>query len=163
MPLNGGCTVSGQIVSITAPSGLNADSCFLTYITPKTNNSPNAYGTYRNPLPMSDGSLVAAFATNTTAADSNIGTFTSPQSRYKFRLYSLKHTGGLWFADKPLTSGLSNNVVDGKVIQYVNGQLVTNNGALWELDPVEVRASATPPRNRPPRSPPPPSPTSASR
>ena len=140
-----GSHAAGQIVSITAPSGLNADSCFLTYITPKTNNSPNTYGTYRNPLPMSDGSLVAAFATNTTAADSNIGTFTSPQSRYKFRLYSLKHTGAFWFADQPLTPGLSNNVVDGKVIQYVNGQLVTNNGALWELDPVEVRASASPP------------------
>jgi len=140
-----GMHAAGQIVSITAPMGTNADKCFISYLTPKTNNAPNAYGAYRNPLPMSDGSLVAAFATNTTTTDSNIGTASTPQSRYKFRLYSLKQTGSLWFADQPLTLGLSNNAANGQVIQYVSGRLVTNNGALWELDPVEVRSNAPPP------------------
>jgi hypothetical protein len=139
-----GMHAAGQIVTFTAPFGTNADNCFITYITPKTGNAPNSYGAYRNPLPMTDGSLVAAFATNTTVADSNIGTPTAPQSRYKFRLYSLKQTGGQWFADQPLTSGLSNSV-SGQVVQYVNGLLVTNSGALWELDPVEVRSNAVPP------------------
>ena len=139
-----GTHAAGQIVTITAPFGTNADNCFISYITPKSNNFPNPYGTYRNPLPMSDGSLVAAFATNTTQVDANIGTATAPQSRYPFRLYSLKNIGSLWFADQPLTHGLSNSV-SGQVVQYVGSQLVTNNGALWELDPVEVRANAIPP------------------
>jgi len=140
-----GSHAAGQIITITAPAGLNADSCFLPYITPKTNNFPNAYGTYRNPLPMADGTLLAAFATNTPSADSNIGTDTLPQSRYKFRLYSLKQSGALWFADQPLTPGLSNNATGAGVVQYVNGQLVTNTGALWEYEPVEVRSRSLPP------------------
>src|SRR5262249_26631831 len=106
---------AGQIVTITAPLGLSADSCFISYVTPKTNQFPNPYGTYRNPLPMSDGSLIAAFATNTPSADANIGTFSLPQSRYNFRLFSLKQNGSLWFADKPLTGGLSNNAANADV------------------------------------------------
>jgi hypothetical protein len=139
-----GMHAAGGIVTITAPIGLSADACYISSITPKTNTSLNAYGIYRNPLPMSDGSLVAAFATNTTVFDSNSGTPTAPQSRYKFRLYTLKQAGGIWLADQPMTPGLSNSV-GGLVVQYVNGQLVTNAGALWEFDPVEVRASSVPP------------------
>jgi len=139
-----GMHAAGQIVTITAPFGTNADNCFISYITPKTNNAPNAYGAYRNPLMMSDGSLVAAFATNTASTDGNVGTASAPQSKYKFRLYSLKQNGALWFANLALTSGLSNNAT-GPVIQYVNGNLVTNSGALWELHPVEIRATAAPP------------------
>ncbi len=139
-----GMHAAGQLITITAPYGANADGCFITYITPKTNNAPNAYGVYRNPMPMSDGSLVAAFATNTTGTDGNIGTATVPQSKFKFRLYSLKQTGSLWFADKPITAGLSNSP-SGQVVQYVNGQLITNNGALWELDPAEIRTTSVPP------------------
>jgi hypothetical protein len=139
-----GMHAAGQIVTMAAPLGLNADSCYISYVTPKTNNAPNAYGAYRNPLPMSDGSLIAAFATNTSSVDANIGTITSPQSRYKFRLYSLRQTGNLWFADQPIPAGLSNSP-GGQVIQYVNGILVTNTGPLWELDPVEVRTVNPPP------------------
>ena len=139
-----GMHAAGQIVTITAPLGLNADSCYITYVTPKTNNSPNAYGSYRNPLPMSDGSFIASFATNTTVVDGNIGTATLPQSRYKFRLYSLKQSGGLLFANQPITGGLSNSPT-GQVVQYVKGILVTNTGPLWELAPVEIRTNNPPP------------------
>jgi hypothetical protein len=139
-----GMHAAGEIVTITAPYGLNADSCYISYVTPKSNNFVNAYGAYRNPAPMSDGSLIAAFATNTTAVDANIGTQTVPQSRYKFRLYSLKQIGTQWFADLPLTAGLSNSA-SGQVVQYVRGILTTNTGALWELDPTEVRTNNPPP------------------
>ncbi len=131
-----GCTRRGKYV--------DADHCFITYITPKSTAGTNAYGVYRNPLPLSDGSLVAAFTMNATAADGNTGTFTLPQPRFHFRLYSLTNIGGVWFTNVPLTSGLSNSP-GGSVIQYVNGQLVTNTGALWELYPVEVVASKAPP------------------
>jgi hypothetical protein len=134
---------AGQLMTINAPQGTNADYCYLSYITPKTNNGPNAYGAYRNPMPMSDGTLVAAFATNTPSLDSNIGTATLPQSRFKFRLYALKQSGGIWLADKPLTAGLSNSP-SGQVVQYVSGQLVTNSGPLWEYSCVEIRTSTVP-------------------
>ncbi len=139
-----GMHAAGQIVTITAPLGANADNCFISYVTPKSNNSPNSYGAYRNPLPMSDGSFVAAFATNTSLVDTNIGTVSAPLSRYNFRLFTLKQTGSQWFADKPLTTGLSNSLT-GQVVQYVRGVLVTNSGALWELDPVEIRSRPAPP------------------
>jgi len=139
-----GMHAAGEIVTITAPLGLDADHCFITYITPKSTAGVNAYGVYRNPLPLSDGALVAAFTTNANAADSNIGTFTLPQPRFHFRLYSLSNIGGVWFTNVPLTTGLSNSA-SGSVVQYVNGQLVTNTGALWELYPVEVIASKVPP------------------
>jgi hypothetical protein len=138
-----GMHAAGQIVTMTAPLGTNADNCFITYITPKTNNAPNAYGAFRNPLMMSDGSLVASFATNTTTTDSNIGTASAPQTKYKFRLYSLKQNGNVWLANQALTVGLSNNP-SGPVVQYVKGSLVTNSGALWELHPVEIRTNSAP-------------------
>src|SRR5207247_576181 len=122
-----GMHAAGEIVTITAPLGLDADNCFITYITPKTTAGLNAYGVYRNPLPLSDGALVAAFTANATLADTNTGTFTLPQPRYHFRLYSLTNSGGLWFTNASLTSGLSNSP-SGSVVQYVNSQLVTNTG-----------------------------------
>ena len=143
-----GMHAAGQILAITASMTgptTNADYCFISYITPKSTASPNAYGAYRNPLPMSDGSLVAAFTTNATTTDSNLGTATAPRARYNFRLYTLQATSGVWYASQPLTPGLSNNAATGSVIQYIKGQLVTNSGALWELDPVEVRSSSPPP------------------
>src|SRR5204863_4853974 len=44
-----GMHAAGQIVTITAPFGLNADSCFISYVTPRSNSFPNAYGAFRNP------------------------------------------------------------------------------------------------------------------
>ena len=102
-----GTHAAGQILSITAPPSLNPDQCFITYLTPKTNAVLNAYGAYRNPLPMSDATLVAAFATNTTQFDTNTGTFASPQARYTFRLVTLKRSGGFWTGN----SGLENRRV----------------------------------------------------
>jgi hypothetical protein len=139
-----GTHAAGEIVTITAPFGLSADNCFISYVTPKSTAFPNSYGLYRNPLPLSDGSLVAAFTANASVSDGNTGTFTLPQPRYRFRLCSLTNVGGAWFTNQLLTSGSSNSP-SGNVIQYVNGQLVTNSGALWELNPVEVIASKVPP------------------
>jgi hypothetical protein len=134
-----GTHAAGQLLSITAPPSLNPDHCFITYLTPKTNAFLNAYGAYRNPLPMSDATLVAAFATNTTQFDTNTGTFASPQARYTFRLVTLKRSGAFWIADQPLTPGLSNSVS-----YYAAGQLVTYTGPLWELDPVEIAPRPVP-------------------
>ena len=138
-----GLHAAGQIVSITAPMGLNADNCTINYLTAKTTSAPNAVGVYRNPLPLGDGTLVASFTANATNADANIGSSTLPVPRFNFRLYTLQFSGGVWTTNIPVTAGLSNSV-GGSVAQFVNGQLVTNNGALWELFPVEIRSNAPP-------------------
>jgi hypothetical protein len=131
-----GTHASGQIITLTGPPNLNPSQMFITYITGKGN--PN--GSFRNPLPMSDGTLVAGWS-KTTLLDTNIGTVTAPKSRYDFRLMTLQKSGATWTTNQFLTPGLTNPV------SYWNGTtLITNNNQLWELDPVEVRASTKPQR-----------------
>ncbi|HEX5689154.1 MAG TPA: hypothetical protein VFX76_04095, partial [Roseiflexaceae bacterium] len=136
---------SGQIVTLNGAPTTDADRMAITYLThPDTASytstpSPNHSGHYRDPLPLSDGSLVAAH-TAETDLDQNIGTSTSPRSRYDFRLKLLSYSSnGYWVADQPLTPGISKNVN-----YYANGELTTYSGALWELQPAEVRARPRP-------------------
>jgi hypothetical protein len=121
----------------------------VTYRTPRAtasyvddNATPPAShtGLYRNPLPMSDGTLVAVH-TDEKRLDRNEGTRGNPVSRYKFRLKTLKQTGGFWAPDQLLTPGLANNAS-----YYDPDVLVSYSGELWELDPVEVRPRAKPAR-----------------
>lgn len=138
---------AGQIVSIDAPPSLNADEMSVTYVThPDTSgpdNTPGAdhSGLYRDPLPLSDGTLMATH-TSETRADQNIGTAANPMSRYDFRLKTLVlAANGYWVAGTPLTDGIS------KTISYWDPDtLVSYSGSLWEWQAVEVR-----PRTRPAR------------
>jgi len=135
-----GTHAAGQILSLTGPPSLNPDQMYITYLTPKSTAGPNAAGVYRNPLPMTDGKLVAVYSTGTNA-DNNIGSLTAPKSRYGFRLMLMQKQGNTWVTNQFLTSGLTNSV------SYWSGStLVTQTNRLWELSPVEVR-----PRSRPPR------------
>lgn len=139
---------SGQVISLTAPIGLNADNIAVVYVThPETAGytedgnapDPNHSGHYREPLPLSDGTLVAVH-TDETRADKIEGGPTN--SRYAFRLTLLQKGGsGYWVAGSTLTPGIT------KSIRYWDpDNEVTFNGNLWELNPVEVR-----PRPRPQR------------
>ena len=138
---------AGQLVRIDAAPSVNADQIQVTYIThPATadyseNPAPEHSGLYRDPLPLSDGTLIAVH-TATTDRDENIGSRTKPQSKYDFRLKTLKvQSGSFWASDLPLTSGIS------KSISYWDpDELVTYSGLLWELQPVEVRERARPKR-----------------
>ena len=131
---------AGQILSLYGPPGTNPDRMFLTYITPKSTAAPNSFGAYRNPLPLSNGGLIAAYTT-ASAADSNLGTPAFPQSRYNFRLVTLQKSGATWTTNQFLTSGLTN------LASYWSGAtLVTHTSALWELQPVEVISRAKPGR-----------------
>ena len=131
---------------MNAHAKANADFCRLDYLTHRDTSSftdtpaPSHTGLYRNPLPLSDGRLVAIH-TSSTRSDRNEGTSTLPRSRYDFRLKLLAQVGTYWQADVPLTPGLSNNV-----IWWSPDELISYRGELWELDPVEVR-----PRPRPRR------------
>lgn len=150
-----GTHASGQIVRLNnvAPTH-NADQMTIDYVTDKSTSSfslddatPPAEnsGHYRDPVILSDGTLLAAH-TFETRQDRNEGTTSPdyansyPKSRYSFRLRTLKkQANGVWTADQPLTKGIY------KDISYYSPDSLTHySSALWELQPVEVKARPKP-------------------
>jgi hypothetical protein len=141
---------AGQVVALPAPPGQAADQIAVSYLThpatrtivPDGEPPPAGHsGHYRNPLPVSDGRIVAAHTAETRAAGNN-GTRPFPDPRYDFRLKVLvPGPGGYLVAGAPLTGGIS------ETISFWDPDvLVSYSGELWELDPVEVRARPVPPR-----------------
>ena len=138
---------AGQILRLDAPPTLDADHISVVYVTHEETRSdddtPSAdhSGLYRDPLPLSDGQLLAVH-TAETRADRNDGTTESPRSRYDFRIKFVTDRGdGIYAASSALTTGIS------ETISFWNPDvLVTYSADLWELQPVEVR-----PRTRPQR------------
>ncbi|MDY7094056.1 MAG: hypothetical protein SX243_13895 [Acidobacteriota bacterium] len=138
---------AGMIFYLDAPPTLPADASAVTYVThPDTREvtpeggtpEPGHTGFYRNPLPLSDGSLVAVH-TAETRADDNEGTRAQPQSRYDFRLKELVAGGGYLEAGTALTPGIV------KTVSYWDPDvMVQYSGPLWELSPVEVKARPVP-------------------
>jgi hypothetical protein len=121
-----GTHAGGHLVRMDAPPTLPADQIQATYVTPNTNLT----GHYRDPLPLSDGTLLVVH-TSETRDDENDGTRALPASRYAFRIKTLDGT--------PLTNGIPGN------ISYFDPDvLVTWAGTMWELQPVEVRARTRP-------------------
>ncbi len=135
---------AGEILALYGPPATNAERMFISYITPKSTAQPNAFGAYRNPLPLGNGALVAAY-TPAGAADSNIGTAANPKSRYNFRLMTLQKSGATWTTNQYLTPGLTNAAT-----WWSGNTLVTQTNGLWELQPVEVMARPVPPRQNAP-------------
>jgi hypothetical protein len=129
---------SGQVIRIDAPPTTDADHIAVTHITHPdtagTTDTPDHSGHYRDPLALSDGTLIAAhtFETGPEA--------TSGPALYDFRLRTLTPAGnGYLEADVALTSGIS------KTVTYWDPDAsVTYSGYLWEMYPEEVR-----PRSRP--------------
>lgn len=121
---------AGNILRLET-DGLNADEVVVEYAT----DVDHGDGRYREPLPLSDGTLLAIHTD-----DSDYETGSGVNSSYEFRLKLLVPTGGgQWTASTPLTDGIS------KQISFWDpDNMVTFNGVLWELNPVEVR-----PRTRP--------------
>lgn len=143
-----GTHASGQVVSLHAPPSLDADHIAVTYETHRATfgstpedepPSPDHSGHYRDPLPLSDGTLIAA---HTAESRSDGGSGPPTVSRYDFRLKSLVMGGnGFMVAGPSLTSGIV------KTVRYWSpDMMITYTGPLWELNPVEVR-----PRPRPTR------------
>jgi hypothetical protein len=140
----GGNHAAGAIVTLRGPPSLNPTGMVVSLITPVNGaNGPNSLGLFRNPLPMSDGSLIAAFTATPTSFnfgwDTNTGTASLPVSQYHFRLMTLQPSGSTWTTNQTITSGLTN-----VAIYWDGATLVTNTGPLWELQPVEVRARSIP-------------------
>ncbi len=133
---------SGQIVTLAGAPGLDADRMKIDYIThPETKSysatpSPNHSGHYREPVPLSDGLLIAVhtFATNSETRR-GVG------SDYAFRVKTLKPLpqSRYWGPDENLTPGVTKSIS-----YWANGAMLNYSGPLWELNPVEVRARPAP-------------------
>jgi hypothetical protein len=138
-----GTHAAGQVISLTATPALDADHIAVRYVTHRdtagTTLTADHSGHYREPVPLSDGTLVAA---HTAPAGYESGS--GVESDYAFRLRTLALGGhGYWAAAEPLTGGIS------KTVSYWDPDtLVSYSGEFWELNPVEVR-----PRIRPPATP----------
>lgn len=138
-----GTHASGQVVELVARPSDNADDMVVTYVThPKTASTaddppPEHTGFGRDPLRLSDGSIVVSH-TFATQQDQNLGTTEAPRSRYDYRLRVLVPGGGGYHVPgAELTSGISKSVS-----WWSPDVLVSYEGNLWELNPVEVRARA---------------------
>lgn len=142
-----GTNSANQLVRMTANPSLNGEVMVIMPVTHAatagfTNDgqSPAAghSGMYRNPLPTSDGSLLAVH-TAETRLEQNDGTRALPRYRYQLRIKSMAASGDVFTADQAITPGTS------KAIWYWDPDTrVDFDGVLWELDPVEVVARAKP-------------------
>jgi len=140
---------AGQVIALTAPVGTNADDVVVEWLTHRDTAtptpegqtpSPDHSGLYRDPLALSDGTLVAVH-TAETHPDQNEGTRANPLSRYDFRLKALVLQGDHLTAGNALTAAINKN------ISYFDPDvLVSYNGPLWQMSPVEVRVQTRPPR-----------------
>jgi hypothetical protein len=136
---------AGQIISLIAEPSRPADQIQATYVTARAtrdveDDTPSAdhSGHYRDPLPLSDGTLLAVH-TAEVRGDVNDGTRELPQSRYAFRIKALEAQNATFAAGAPLTDG-----IPGSVSYWDPDVLVTWSGTMWELTPVEVRARPRP-------------------
>lgn len=138
---------SGQIIALHAPPGVSADQLEVEYLTARSNRDfhdgvpPADFSAHcRNPLPLADGRLVAACSTDPRIAG-NDGTRANPNPRYEFRLRIMDETtNGMYQPGAYLSGEIS------KTISFFDPDvLVSYNGPLWELSPVEVRARPVPP------------------
>lgn len=129
-----GTASGGTLMRLTAAPNINPEDMVLTAITPTSANAqvPQQTGYFRNPLPLSDGTLIAA---HTAATDyiTNLGTTQAPNWSYSFRLKKLTQNGQFWAPSANLTAGIVKNVS-----WWTPDVQATYNGPLWEVDPVEV-------------------------
>jgi hypothetical protein len=138
---------SGQIIRFAAEPSRTADNIAITYITPRSTRdvsegtpAADASGHYRDPLPLSDGTLLAVH-TSDLRGDVNDGSRDAPKSRYTFRIKTMVAQGGVYVPGQTLTQG-----IQGSVSYFDPDVLVTWSGEMWELNPVEVRARTRPAR-----------------
>lgn len=137
---------SGMIVKVNAPPGTHPEQVTFTYIThPDTrspDDTPNSThsGMYRNPVPLSDGQVIVSHS-KSTSYDENIGTSGAPMSKYDYRIRVLEPTSNYF---KASTTTLTGTGITKTVSWWNPDELLTYNGVLWELYPVEVRARPRP-------------------
>ncbi|HZR83994.1 MAG TPA: hypothetical protein VFD92_23055 [Candidatus Binatia bacterium] len=135
-----GTGTGGVLLRLTGAPSLNAEDMVLTAVTPDSRSAqvPAETGYFRNPLPMSDGSLIAV---HTPATDqlTNLGSTEVPHWSYDYRLKVLAKQGSFWAPVANLTAGIQKSLS-----WWTPDSLASYSGPLWELDPVEVVARPAP-------------------
>ncbi len=131
---------AGQLMKFTGGTNLQPEQMVMTHLSnPLTRAGSDATtapaghsGFYRNPLPLTNGRLIVSH-TSAWQRDSNLGTRARPQLRHDFRLKTLRTEGNYLVGDQPLTAGIRRTITF-----YDPDVLVTYDGLMWEIDPVEV-------------------------
>lgn len=142
-----GTHASGQLVSIQGAPSINPDDQVIVYHAPRSAaityvSMPAGFpGRYRDPLPLSNGAVVAVWANQWRYVD-NLGTRAAPLSNYAFRLQRLQLGAGTAQPVQALTGSAG---ITKSVWHWDPDVQVSYNGPLWELSPVEVVARAVPP------------------
>jgi hypothetical protein len=137
----------GQIIRIDSPPALDADHIGVAYVTHRDTAQPDDSpdsdhsGLYRDPLVLSNGTLIASH-TSETRADANTGTRPNPGTHYDLHLKTVVALANGYFgAGTPITPAIH------KTLSYWDPDvLVSYSGPLWQWQAVEVR-----PRPRPER------------
>lgn len=135
---------AGQLIRLSAPPSANPDNIVIEYLTPRSTSTTAPVaghsGHYRNPIVLSDGTIVVAHAEQQGEV-ANLGSATAPIPNHRFRLRLMTNGAGEFLtAGGELTSGITKSVN-----WWSPDQAVSYSGELWELSPVEVRTRAVPP------------------
>lgn len=135
-----GTASGGTLMRITGAPSINPEDMLLTAVSPfgAGVQVPQQTGYFRNPLPLSDGTLVAAH-TPASGQVQNLGSTAAPNWNYDFRLKRLAPQGNFLVPVENLTPGIVKSLS-----WWSPDVLVTWSGPLWELDPVEVVARPVP-------------------
>lgn len=147
---------AGRIVRLDAPQGVNPDNApnMMKYVSPYntahwTGSIPQTH--FRDPLPMSDGSLWAAtngiydFASS-TASDPGLPAPYPLSSNYQFVIRKLAPNAGGYFeptAEELVPGGISKSITY-PVSSFWPLRSVTFSGRMWEVYPVEVKPRPIP-------------------
>jgi hypothetical protein len=125
---------TGQLVRLAGAPRLNGEQMTLTAVTPGDPGDALAGGRFRNPLPLSDGALVASYSSAARAPAPG-------QPLPDLRLVRLERDRGtgLYRAGAPLTGGIARSLG-----WSTPSGPKTWSGPLWELEAVELRARAAP-------------------
>jgi hypothetical protein len=115
---------------------LNGDQMRVTALTAFDAGDAPAGGRYRNPLPLSDGRLVASHTSSARAPEEG-----AALADLRLRLLVRDRTDGLYRAGAPLTPGIR-----AQVNWASTAGRQSFDGVLWELDAVELRARPPAPR-----------------
>ncbi len=131
-----GAFTTNQIVRLSGAPGVNPERMVLTAVTAGDAGDVLPGGRFRNPLPLSDGRLLASHTSSSAPPEPG-----SALKDLRLRFLAPDPVSGLYAAGAPLTDGIAKSLS-----WWSPAGLQTYSGPLWELEAVEVRARARPSR-----------------
>jgi hypothetical protein len=129
-----GSFTTGPLVRLGGSPVLNGDQMKVTALTAQDAGDALPGGRFRNPLPLSNGALVASHTSAVRAPEEGAAL---PDLRLRMLVQerATPAGSGLYRAGAPLTAGIHTSVS-----WWTPAGPQSFNGVLWELDAVEVRA-----------------------